>query len=71
MEGGAIMGVIKDVGKVIAIVGTVVSALNLNDYQAKTLRDYAKAEANEWVAKRKDESEIESMLRSKGYEIKW
>ena len=36
------MGVIKDVAKVFAIVGTVVSALNLNDYQAKTLKDYAK-----------------------------
>lgn len=64
------MAVIRDVAKVLAIVTTVVSALNLNDYQALTLKNYAKAEANEWVARRKDESEIESMLKVKGYEIK-
>lgn len=64
------MAVIRDVAKVLAIVTTVVSALNLNDYQALTLKNYAKAEANEWVARRKDESEIESMLKIKGYEIK-
>ena len=64
------MAVIRDVAKVLAIVTTVVSALNLNDYQAITLKNYAKAEANEWVARRKDESEIESMLKIKGYEIK-
>ena len=64
------MAVIRDVAKVLAIVPTVVSALNLNDYQAITLKNYAKAEANEWVARRKDESEIESMLKIKGYEIK-
>ena len=65
------MAVVRDVVKVLAIVPTVVSALRLNDYQALTLKNYAKAEANEWVARRKDESEIESMLISKGYEIKW
>lgn len=65
------MAVIRDAAKVLAIVSTVVSALKLNDYQALTLKNYAKAEANEWVARRKDESEIESILRSKGYEIKW
>ena len=64
------MAVIRDVAKGLAIVTTVVSALNLNDYQALTLKNYAKAEANEWVARRKDESEIESMLKIKGYEIK-
>ena len=40
------MAVIRDVAKVLAIVTTVVSALNLNDYQALTLKNYAKAEAN-------------------------
>ena len=63
------MSIVKDTITIGKIVATVVILFNLNSFQEAELKQYVKFEQYEWIEKRKEDSEIESYIRSKANEI--
>lgn len=63
------MGVVKDVSQIVRIVAAVVALFNLNSFQKNELENYVKLQQYEWIAKRKDDAEVEGMLKSEARRI--
>lgn len=61
---------VKTAQAVLKIAFTLISLFSLDNIQAKEVETYAKAHANAWVLKRKEESEVRSYIENYIYEIK-
>ena len=60
---------VKDTGKILTIAATVAALFNFSDIQKSQLNTYVKNNMYEWIEKRKDESEIELMIKSEARSI--
>ncbi len=63
------MSIIKDITQIGKIVIVVASLFNLNNMQQAELKNYAKLQQYEWIEKRKDDAEIEALLKSEAQRI--
>lgn len=63
------MSIIKNITQIGKIVIVVASLFNLNNMQQAELKNYAKLQQYEWIEKRKDDAEIEALLKSEAQRI--
>lgn len=63
------MGVIKDTIQIGKIVLAVATLFNLNAIQQTQLNNYAKLQQYQWIEKRKDDAEIEALLKNEANRI--
>lgn len=61
---------VKDTGKILTIAATIAALFNFSDIQKSQLNMYVKNNMYEWIERRKDESEIELMIKSEARSIK-
>lgn len=59
----------SDISKIGRILTTVIAVFNLNSAQQTQLNSYVRLEQDQWIEKRKDDSEIEQLINSKANEI--
>lgn len=58
-----------DIGTITKIATTIITIFNFNNIQANKLNMYVKDNMYSWISYRKDEGEIESIIRNKAEEI--
>lgn len=63
------MGIVKDITQIGKMVIVVASLFNLNAIQQTELKNYVKLQQYEWIEKRKDDAEVEAMLKSEAQRI--
>ena len=63
------MSIIKDSMQVLKIAMAVASLFNLNAIQEAELKNYEKLQQNEWIERRKHDSEIEVILKNEAQRI--
>ena len=59
-----------DISTITKIATTIITILNLNNLQATKLNTYVKNNMNSWIAYRKNEIEIETIIKNKAEEIR-
>ena len=60
---------IRDTGKILAICATVISMFSLSDLQAAEVKTYVKNNMYSWVAQRKQEADVEAMIKSEASRV--
>lgn len=58
-----------DIGTITKIATTIITIFNFNNIQANKLNMYVKDNMNSWISYRKDEGEIETIIKNKAEEI--
>lgn len=58
---------IMTIGKIVA---TIITVFNLNNLQANKLQTYVNNNMHSWIAYRKNENEIETIIKNKAKEIR-
>lgn len=61
---------VKDTSKILTIAAAVAALFNFSDIQKNQLNMYVKNNMYEWIERRKDEAEVESMIKSEARTIK-